>query len=63
MVYLDERAVANSVFHKTVTSTRTISTIWISDYETKNFVFAPLEMTGENVFSSLGVRSVCERII
>ncbi|KJA14700.1 hypothetical protein HYPSUDRAFT_427402 [Hypholoma sublateritium FD-334 SS-4] len=48
MVYLDGQAVVNSVFHKTVTSTQTISTIWISDYETKNLIFAPPEITDDD---------------
>ncbi|KJA13477.1 hypothetical protein HYPSUDRAFT_1078854 [Hypholoma sublateritium FD-334 SS-4] len=48
MVYLDGHAVVNSVFHKMVTSTRTISTIWISDYETRNLNFAALDITDDD---------------
>ncbi len=34
-----------------MTGTQTISEVWVSDYETKSFTFAPLESTGEIVLS------------
>ncbi|KJA14701.1 hypothetical protein HYPSUDRAFT_48921 [Hypholoma sublateritium FD-334 SS-4] len=48
-VYLDEQRVRNLAVHNTP-ATVTISKTWVSDYEAKNFLFAPLELTDDDSY-------------
>ncbi|KJA21896.1 hypothetical protein HYPSUDRAFT_202591 [Hypholoma sublateritium FD-334 SS-4] len=49
-IYMDHQLVTSKVFHKTITGTQTISSVYISDHETRNFVFAPLELTDDDSY-------------
>ena len=60
---MDEQLVTNFVFRKTMTGAQAISSVWISDHETKSFALAPLESTGESdCITDFGVKSACECI-